>query len=142
MADDIIILINAITVVFSAAISAFSWMLYRRYNGLPVWLPVAFIFMLLNRLVILADVTGQFQEYNLQLRYIGAGCFLIFSGFFLYSIWQVKRESDELLQSNRQAMKTIIEFEKKRRRTGTALLHKFKRTRTGERKQKTGRENG
>jgi hypothetical protein len=59
---------------------------------------------------------GAFQEYNTLLRFAGAGFFLIFSGVLFYGLWKIKSEADELFRSDRQVMKAITEFEKKRRR--------------------------
>ena len=116
MADALLLFVNGMTVLFAAFAAAFSWGVYKRYGTLSggIAMPVAFSFMLLNRVIVLSDVVGAFQEYDAQLRFLGAGCFFIFSGVLLDGLSKIKNEADALFRTDRQAMKAIAEFEKRR----------------------------
>lgn len=115
---DLAVIVDAIMVLFAAFIAAFSWGVYMRYRELSggPWLPVSFAFMFLNRVFVLADAMLSYPAYPGIYRLIASVFFFLFSGILLYSLWRIKNEGDELLRTDKQAMKSIAEFESRRKR--------------------------
>ena len=118
MADTFLITADVLTLLLSAFATVFAWGLYKTYRELSggPWLPVSFFFMFLNRVAVLAGNSGMYPDSSTFFLFLGAIFFFIFNVVLFYSLWRMKNEGDELLKSDKQAMKTIIEFEKNRKR--------------------------
>lgn len=109
-------IITAATVALAGFAAAFAWGVYKRYGILAggFWMPLAFTLLLVQRISVLG-IDLQVLPYD-TLRVFNAITFFLFSACLLYGLWRVKKESDEFVKSDKQVMKAIGEFEKRRAR--------------------------
>ena len=112
------VLVDAATVVFAGFAAAFSWDVYKRYRVLSggIFLPVAFTLLILQRVSVLAIDLELFQDANFALRALNAAVFFLFSIAILYGLWLIKKGAEEFAKSDKQVMKAMAEFEKRRKK--------------------------